>query len=76
MMNTTKRMIDKLKQYSFTNGRVRYLNGIQKVRCPCCDGVLYVEITDGEVLLHREKSIELSEDEVTKILKENNIEFG
>lgn len=55
---------------------MRYLDDTHGVRCPCCDKDLRVEMLDGKVVLRIGESIELSEDEVTKILKENNIEFG
>lgn len=53
-----------------------YLGNNKSIRCPCCNENLHAEIINGEIVLYNGTVIELSEDEIKKLIQEKGIEFG
>lgn len=51
------------------------MNKTIKFNCPYCNEDLTFEINDNEVKVYK-SNVELSEDELSQVLKESNIEFG
>lgn len=52
------------------------LNNTIEIRCPCCNELLSVTINNNELQISLLPDNTSDKDEITKILKDSNIELG